>query len=218
MSSLKCPGCGLVNFATETNCKRCGAPLANSTMPATGNQPQTQFVVAEDGYVFPPPPNFGEVWRNNSTLVFNKNALLPDRCVKCNSPADGSRLKRKLSWHHPALYLLILAGFLVYVILAVALSKRATVELGLCADHIRKRRKAMLIGWLLLVTGISGAILGIAYDYIMVLIVGLALVPVGLVWLVVVARVVTVKKIDDRFVWLKGINRDYLAALPPYPW
>lgn len=76
----------------------------------------------------------------------------------------------------------------------------------------------MLIGWLLLVTGISGAILGIAYDYIMVLIVGLALVPVGLVWLVVVARVVTVKKIDDRFVWLKGINRDYLAALPPYPW
>jgi len=44
------------------------------------------------------------------------------------------------------------------------------------------------------------------------------LIVVGLVWLIVVARVVTVKKIDDRFVWLKGINRDYLAALPAYPW
>jgi predicted RNA-binding Zn-ribbon protein involved in translation (DUF1610 family) len=27
MSSIKCPQCGLVNFATDENCKRCGAEI-----------------------------------------------------------------------------------------------------------------------------------------------------------------------------------------------
>ncbi|MEP6706292.1 MAG: hypothetical protein ABJC05_02165 [Pyrinomonadaceae bacterium] len=179
--------------------------------------PQSQPVVAEDGYVFPPLPNFGEVWHKNSILIFNKDATLPPRCVKCNSPTDGS-LRRKLSWHHPALYLLLLVGILIYVIIAAILSKRATVDIGLCAGHRRKRRNGMILGWLMFVGGIFVAIIGFASDYPIVGIIGIVLIPVGLVWLILVARIVTVKKIDDRFVWLKGINRDYLAALPAYPW
>ena len=76
----------------------------------------------------------------------------------------------------------------------------------------------MILGWLLFVGGIIGATLGISSEYTVVWIIGFLLIPVGLVWLIIAARVVTVKKIDDRFVWLKGINRDYLAALPSYPW
>ena len=216
MPSVKCSNCGLVNFATEEHCKRCGAALAPAAMPSGDYASQAQ-VFAEDGYVFPPPPNFGEVWQKGSTLVFNKNAVLPYRCVKCNGPAD-SWLKRKLSWHHPALYFLIFAGLLVYVIIAAILSKRATVDIGLCNDHRSKRRSGIILGLLMLIAGIFVAIIGFASEYTIVGIVGLVLVPVGIVWMIVAARLVVVKKIDDRFVWLNGINRDYLAALPSYPW
>jgi len=162
-------------------------------------QSQTEPVLAEDGYAFPPPPNFGEVWQKKSTLVFNKNAVLPYRCVKCNGPAD-SWLKRKLTWHHPALYFLIFAGLLVYVIIAAILSKRATVDIGLCNDHRSKRRSGIILGLLMFIGGIFVAIIGFAGEYTFVWIIGIVLVPVGIVWMIVAARVVVVKKIDDRFV------------------
>lgn len=214
----KCPNCGLVNFATDERCKRCGVDLASGGAPAAGYEAQSQLVVAEDGYVFPPPPNFGEVWQKGSTLVFSQNAVLPDRCVKCNAFVDGERLTKRLSWHHPAIYLLIFTGLLIYLIVALILSKRATVALGICEEHRRKRRYGMLIGWMLFLGGIMGAILGIAYDYIGIMTIGFLLIPVGLVWLILAARFVNVKKIDDRFVWLKGVNREYLATLPAWPW
>lgn len=35
MSSQKCPQCGLVNFATDENCKRCGASLQSASPTET---------------------------------------------------------------------------------------------------------------------------------------------------------------------------------------
>ena len=71
-------------------------------------------IVLSDGYVLPPPPTVGTpgtgVWRDKATLIMSKDAQLPARCIKCNAPATGARLKKKLSWHHPAIYLLILRG------------------------------------------------------------------------------------------------------------
>jgi hypothetical protein len=32
----------------------------------------------------------------------------------------------------------------------------------------------------------------------------------AVVWLIISARLVTVKKIDERYVWLKGINLEHL--------
>jgi hypothetical protein len=216
MSSVKCPNCGLVNFATEAKCKRCG--LSQEEMLAPGSQTRGSVQVSADGYVFPPAPNSGYVWQKNGVLIFNRQAFLPDRCVKCNLPTGGLGVTRKLSWHHPVIYLALLGGFLLYIILAVVLSKGAIVLIGLCDDHRRKRRHGMLIGWLLFGGGFVGAILGIASDYIGFMIVCLLLIPVGLVWLITAARIVKIKKIDDQFIWLTGINREYLGMLPPSPW
>lgn len=210
-TSWKCAECGLVNSASEANCKRCSAAAADAGVytptPPAG-------IVLEDGYVLPLPPAVGGVWCDKATLVMTKDASLPDRCVKCNASANGVRLKRKLSWHHPVLYLLIFFALLIYIILAAALSKRATVYLGLCAEHFHRRRKQIVVGWLLLVTGIIGIIAAIAYDYPWLGLLGTVMFLGAVVWLIVVARVVTVKKIDDRLVWLRGINSDYLAQLP----
>ena len=213
MTSWKCAACGLVNLASENNCKRCGAAAATTGVEAP---PPPTGIVLEDGYVLPPPPTIGGIWRDKSTLVMTKDASLPDRCVKCNAPANGVRLKRMLAWHSPVLYLVIFFAVLIYVILAAILSKRATVYIGLCNQHFQRRRKQKVIGWLLLTLGIVVPILAIAYDYPMLGLFGFAVFLFAVIWLVVVSRVVVVKKIDDQLVWLNGINSDYLAQFPAW--
>ena len=79
---------------------------------------------------FPPPTQgMNTVWRNNSVLVMTKEALLPNRCIKCNAPAE-EQLKHRLTWHHPGLYLLALASILIYVVVAMVVRKTATVNVG----------------------------------------------------------------------------------------
>lgn len=57
------------------------------------------YAAPQHGIVVNPPavdPS-GGVWRDGKLLVMHKKAVLPDRCVKCNQPAGGRRLKRSLS-------------------------------------------------------------------------------------------------------------------------
>lgn len=162
----------------------------------------------------PPPPSMGGVWRDNKTLVMTKEAPLPDQCVKCNAPAHGFKLKRKLSWHHPALYVVILVAWIIYLVLAVALSKRATVFLGLCPEHIKRRRNFLIVGWMMLALGLITPILAFSNDYPGIGLLGMLLFLVSIFWLVFANRVVTVKRIDDRLVYLNGIDANYLSQFP----
>lgn len=96
----------------------------------------------------------GGVWRDGKLLVMHKQAVLPDRCVKCNQPAGGRRRKRSLSWHHPGYFLLVLASVLVYVIMALVVRQTAKIEIGMCEIHRRKRWQAIATSWLLVLIGI----------------------------------------------------------------
>jgi uncharacterized integral membrane protein len=210
--SWKCPECGLVNFASEANCKRCRAAspeVAAQSNPSSG-------IVLEDGYVLPPPPIAG-IWRDDRTLVMDKNALLPEYCVKCNAPADGARVRKKLAWHHPLLYVLIFGALLFYVLLAMALSKRATIDFGLCKEHKQRRQTLMTIGFVLLAGGLIMLFIGFGFDYPGVGVFGILLFLFAVGWLVIASRVVTVKKIDDRYAWLTGVHKDFLARFPSVP-
>jgi hypothetical protein len=247
MASLKCSNCGLVNFATDANCKRCGTPLAHGPEPPgtpTSNvapqygssgqtgypppdayYPQTPASAASQAgdYVFPPPPSVGlypqgGVWQDKSTLVMSKEAALPDRCVKCNSPANGLRLKRNLYWHNPIYYLLIFGGVLLYLIVALIVRKSATVNIPLCEAHLARRRHMLIAGWLVfLLLGIGGFIVAIAGNEPTLALLGVLGFFAGLILLIIAARTVIPTRIDDRFVWLKGINSDYLNGLPQWP-
>ena len=209
--SWKCAECGLVNFASDANCKRCAAAR---DLSGVVTNPPPPGIVLEDGYVLPPPPTIGGVWRADNTLVMTKDASLPDRCVKCNAPANGSRLKRSLSWHHPALYFVILVAWIIYVVLALTLSKRATVYLGLCPEHIQRRKNLLILGWAMLAIGLVTTFIAFANEYVGFGLIGLILFVVAVFWLVIVSRIVKVKKIDDRYVWLTGIDANYLGQLP----
>ena len=214
LQSWKCAECGLVNFASDLYCKRCKAAAPENLMQAPRPAPPAGIVL-EDGYVLPPPPSMAGIWRDNKTLVMTKDALLPDQCVKCNAPAHGFKLKRKLSWHHPALYLiLLLMAWLIYVIVAIAISKRATVYLGLCQEHYQKRRNMIIVGWVMFALGLIIPIVAFSNEYVGIGLVGMLLFLVSVFWLVFSMRVLNVKKIDDRLVWLNGADTNYLSQFP----
>jgi len=214
-TSWKCTECGLVNFASDANCKRCGsaAPVLSHNQPTS----YAAGITLDDGYVLPPPPTSAGIWRDGKTLVMTKEAFLPDRCLRCNAPANGARLRKRLSWHHPLLYIVIFVAMLLYLILALALSKRATVDFALCPSHLRKRRNLILVGWGLFLFGIILAVVGAGYDYASIVIGAILLILADIVWLVLAYKVVTVKRIDDRHVWLTGLDEQYLLQFPPWP-
>ena len=204
---------------TDANCKNCRAPLGDDTSLATGSTPQG--IVLEDGYVLPPPPQpnplLAGVWRNKSTLVMSKNARLPNRCVKCNEPADVPPLKRRLTWHHPAFYLIIFVALLIYVIVALVVRQTANVEVGLCEKHKAKRKRDILITWSLVLLGVVGFALAIVASDGNYALLGLLLLLVGTVYGIVTTRIVNATRIDKDFVFLSGVNKDYLDQLPQWP-
>jgi hypothetical protein len=155
------------------------------------------------------------IWRHKSVLVMTKQAFLPSRCIKCNEPT-GERLKRKLTWHHPAIYLSILVSILFYAIIAMVVRKSATVELGFCEEHLAKRHKHLMITWALGIAGILSFPFGGAMEDVNTIIIGILLLGVTAVYGIVTLRVVVPTKIDDHFVWIKGAGPEYLQEFPQW--
>ena len=165
---------------------------------------------------FPAPMhNLNTIWRNDSTLVMTKEALLPNRCIKCNAPAD-EQLKRKLTWHHPALYLLVFVSVLIYAIVAMIVRKTATVNIGLCEDHLSSRRRNLLITWGLGFGSVASFVGAALLEDGTLLLLGITLLLGCAIYGIVTLRVVVPSKIDDYFVWLKGIDGNYLQQFPEW--
>ena len=165
---------------------------------------------------FPPPAyNLNTIWRNNSTLVMTKEALLPNRCIKCNAPAD-ELVKRKLTWHHPALYLLILSSLLIYAVVAMIVRKTATINVGLCEEHLSSRRRNILITWVLGFASVASIVGAALLEDNTFLLLGIALIFACAIYGIVTLRVVVPSKIDNYFVWLKGIDTNYLQQFPEW--
>jgi len=162
-----------------------------------------------------------QIYRQGKLLVFPKNTTLPDRCIKSFEPTT-SRLKRSLSWHHPAWYLLILVNLLVFVIVAMCIRKTAVVYVPL-ADRFKKRRiLCMLIAWSCILLSIACLIGGIALGRSQLAPFVLLLCPIlifaGALTGIFGCRVVYAKKIDDNSVWLHGVCEEFLSQYPEYPY
>jgi len=162
------------------------------------------------------PPASLSLWRSERVLVMSQGGTLPDRCVKCNAPANGQRLLRKLYWHSPYIYLVILVNLLVYAVVAIIVRKRARVEIGLCENHRRHRRLAIGLAWLMVLLGIGGIVAGVANSSVGLGLLGGLLLVVGPVLGAIKGPVVSAKRIDSNFVWIKGVCPAYLDALPEW--
>ena len=242
MSSVKCPHCSFLNFAAAPNCKRCRAPLAyaspqeassayasygasrnNNYPPPNAYYPQGGYAPHSQGYHYPPPPPYAGmygqgvgVWHYGSRLVMDRLAQLPDRCVKCNAYANGYRLKRRLSWHSPVYYALLFS-ILVYAIVAACVREKATIHIGLCEQHRKKRATTILssVGFVLL--GFVTLMAALANESAALGFAGVALLLAGIIVACLAYTVVRPMKIDARYIWLSGVDREYLLQLPPWP-
>jgi DNA-directed RNA polymerase subunit RPC12/RpoP len=158
----------------------------------------------------------GGLWRTGKQLVTRSETPFPDRCVRCNAPANGYRLKRQLYWHPPAYYLFILLNLLIYAIIAICVRKKAIVHIGLCDQH-RVRRKwgivvccsGVLIGFVML---IGGAVQGSG----IVAVLGFLLLVGAAIYGALTGARISPARITKDNVWLKGVNSDYLAELPEW--
>jgi len=157
------------------------------------------------------------LWQDGSRLVIRKGAELPDRCLKCNLPAEGYRLKRTLSWHRPGWFLLVLISPIIYIIVALCVRWTAKVSAPFCPRHRSMRRRAIALGWLGSLAGIGLVILGASSpDYAIVIVVGVCLFLGSLIFGVIASQLVVPKKIDENFVWLKKVSPVFLATVPDW--
>jgi hypothetical protein len=203
------------------------SPYSNM-QPNYGHQPpgfgaQTQAMSAVPAYGGHSPASAGApwqgdgVWQQKGQLVMRKDATLPDRCIKCNSPANGKRLTKRYQWHNPIWYSLAICGALPYLIVALIVRKQVTLSLGLCEQHFAKRRTAILIGSLVTVLSFVVFIAGVGLKSPVVTLLGFPMFFFGLFYLVFSISPIAIQKMDDNYVWLKRINKDYLASLPEAP-
>src|SRR3954462_6429467 len=86
-------------------------------------------------YMPPQQPGLEGLWRQGNTLVMHKLAPLPPICIKSNQYAT-QWLKRNLQWHTSWIALTILISPLIYIIVALIMTKRATISIPLTDEWI----------------------------------------------------------------------------------
>ncbi len=161
------------------------------------------------------------LWRDGKTLVMSHDGVFPDRCVRCNRPADGYRLKRTLHWHNPWLLLLFLANALIYVVVAMIAQKKVTITVGLCRKHRRMRRFFLSVNALVFAAAVAALYCGLAMGSSDLRVLGgqlfVAFFFTTLAALLSGAQVVYVKKIDDRHARVGGVKKAFLEQLDELP-
>jgi uncharacterized membrane protein YfcA len=126
-------------------------------------------------------------------------------------------MRRVYYWHQPAIYLTILAGLLVYVIVALVVQKKGTVHVQLCAQHRSKRTRNILLGFLIACSSIAAWVGAAMLDHDemspVLIVLGILLLLGGLIAATLSARVLSPSRIDERHLWLKGAGTGFLSNL-----
>jgi len=155
------------------------------------------------------------IWREGDILVVSKRVKFPDRCVKCNAPAEGYRLQRSFSWHHFWIYLTLLLGVLPYLALAFLFRQKAAYSLGLCPVHRAYRKKMILIAWLIVFVAMGLFFLALVQLSGIIVLAGCVFLVVGIVVGIVGTSTLSPKRMDKTHAWLKGAGSDFIASFPP---
>ena len=156
---------------------------------------------------------FAGYWREGKRLVFDRGAVLPDRCIKCNEPADGYKRVVKLSY-------VPTSRELMFGVWAYLSAKRATADIALCERHRRSRAVTVaLVSFAAILASIIVFTQVRATDVTLPLLATAGLIGgvIGLVYAAVGGRLVRATKITNTHIWLKGPGEAFLASLPAAP-
>ena len=154
------------------------------------------------------------IWRDGELLVMHRGATLPNRCLRCNVAANGPVLTCKLRWHDRRFSVLRFIPFLawIYLIHVLATARSARLALHLCQDHYRQTKTIACVGWVVLLGGMALLGYGLYLNNFLWFI--------GFIIALVSGRfrpsntIVRAEKMDDHYIWLRGVDDGYLASLP----
>jgi hypothetical protein len=171
-----------------------------------------------------PAPVSPAIVRRGSTLILPAPApgqpvILPPPCVRCGAPADGKSVEKTYSWHHPAIYLTILAGVLIYVIVAVIVRKMMRVRVPLCARHAQRRSIGVTLAWVLPLIGIADAFILSQFNGVdggVVALITIALILAGIIIWTVVGMPIRPRFIDQAKGEFTGFCPAYLEPFPEW--
>jgi hypothetical protein len=204
--------------------------MSESLQPPTGVDPFADSLnpyaaPRVEGY-YPPQMDanapFAGLWRQGNLLVMHRNAPLPNICLKSNEAATG-RLKRNLSWHHPAIYLIILLHLFIYLVVALIVRKTATIYIPLTEEWLARRRRRMLFAWAAVLA--SFLLFGFAVSRVdheqwapLAMILAILLALAAAIYGLVACRLVWPKRMTDQYIWLKGVHPNFLNRLEAWQW
>ena len=163
-----------------------------------------------------PAQGSGGSWRDGTVLVLAPDASLPHRCVKCNEPAQQPTRNRNVYWHNPWFYLLIVINVLIYALVALIVRRKAVIAPGLCSAHKSRRRTGIAIAWTLLLVGVALVIMAVRNPDPGLALGGFIVMLVAVVVSTSVTRILRAKRIDARYVRLKGCGTAFLDSMPPF--
>ena len=155
-------------------------------------------------------------WTEGKYLVMPiEKGTLPHRCVRCNAPVDGLIKTRKLYWHHPALYLLILISILVYAVAAIIVRKKIVVQPGLCDEHENKRIKGIYLSLGVFFTSILLLFISTTNVVPSQLFFGIGIIGllVGILLYAITSKILTVNKIKGNLVYFSKCGQPFLDSI-----
>lgn len=208
-----------------------------STKPYPGYDPRQQnpyadLTPAQQSAPQPYAPPYGAqnpvgIWARGDMMIFHKQAVFPDICLKSGKPAGGSRFKQNLSWFPPWIVVTLFVAWIIFLILALIMTKKAKIDVGVLPEFKQRRRLHMGIGLSAMFVAIFCGIGGIAWAIntdpdvhpaaIVLMIGGLLGFLASLIYLNIAPRLFKVKKITDFYVYLQGIHPDVIKQLPQFP-
>ncbi len=155
----------------------------------------------------------GHCTRQGKFVIVPAGSDLPPRCIHCNAPAVLPVKKKKVYWHSPWIFLLLLLNVLLYLIVGLITRRSFQVSPGLCETHAaaRRRRIGLWLGGGVLALGAGWLLLeyqqdlgsGLAFALALVLFIGAA----------VATRTVYPKEITKTHARLAGCKEPFLASL-----
>ena len=155
----------------------------------------------------------GFYWREGAVLVVRHMVTLPRRCIKCNDEADGPPYVKKLSWHPPGWYILVVLSLWLYVLIYFFVRHKGVVEVSLCSEHRQRRRTMITVAWGLALLGFVTIGFAVNLESAALGFTAFGLIVTGLIVGAFGSRLLWPQRIDSSMMWLKGAGEPYLASL-----
>jgi hypothetical protein len=211
----------LVEDARSSTCTICGKKVgAENLIELLGNRvcadckPMAVQSLREGASL---PAKNHTAWREGKKVVAHSQTALPARCFKCNQDVTTPPLTRKLYWHPVGYYVLLFFNVIVYVIVAMIVRKKATLDIYLCDRHVKRHKYFIIGGWSGAILGIFGIFAGIIFNLGWLLALGFLLLVAAVIAGVAGAQLVRTVRIKGDTVWLAGSGKEFMASLPRLP-